>query len=309
MNRPPIRLSPEITRANALAMMDWLKDPEVTRYLSDSRHVSRDIERVVNRVHLPTLTHLFNQGGRFFMVHDGPHDRPIGFVRLVHAGADHEMVIVIGERSNWGRKLGTSTLQLGLKAAFHELRASRLIARIHPGNVWSIRAFRNCGFELHAESPALQTYELTRERYFALPRHIAASAPDVRITQLDRERLRKLIAAAQRRDNADHPMLTSLACEIDRAIVVPAQQVAPDVITMNSRARLRVNDEPAEISVVYPEQADRRAGRVSVFSPVGTAVLGFREGDRVDWLGPEGPLTIQIEKVVYQPEAAGDFHL
>ncbi len=310
MNRPLIRLSPEITRANALAMMDWLKDPEVTRYLSDSRHVSRDIERVVNRVHLPTLTHLFNQGGRFFMVHDGQRDMPIGFVRLVTAGPDHEMVIVIGERSNWGRKLGTSTLQLGLKAAFLELRASRLIARIHPGNVWSIRAFRNCGFELHGESPTLLTFVLARERYLALPRHIAATAPEVRITQLDRERLRKLIAAAQRRDNADQQVLTSLATEIDRAIVVPPQQVAPDVITMNSRARLRVNDGPAaEISVVYPAEADRRAGRLSVFSPVGTAVLGFREGDRVDWLGPEGPLTIQIEKVVYQPEAAGDFHL
>jgi regulator of nucleoside diphosphate kinase len=48
---------------------------------------------------------------------------------------------------------------------------------------------------------------------------------------------------------------------------------------------------------------------VSVFSPVGTAILGFREGDRIHWPGTDGHISIEIEKVLYQPEAAGDFHL
>ena len=47
MNKPFISLSPEITRANALTLMDWLADEEVTHYLSDSRHVSRFIEQVI----------------------------------------------------------------------------------------------------------------------------------------------------------------------------------------------------------------------------------------------------------------------
>src|SRR5690606_18900945 len=122
-------------------------------------------------------------------------------------------------------------------------------------------------------------------------------------------RLWKLIAAARKRRNVDDQALKSLVAEIDRAIVLPPQQVSPDVITMNSRARLRLNDAPAEIALVYPTLADDRANRVSVISPLGTAVLGFREGDRVDWRGADGPLKIEVEKVLYQPEAAGDFHL
>ena len=104
MNKPFISLCPEITRANALTLMDWLEDEDVTRYLSDSRHVSRFIEQVIGRVQLPILTHLFNQGGRFFMAYDR-HDEPVGFVRLVKKGPDCEMVLVIGDRENWGRKL------------------------------------------------------------------------------------------------------------------------------------------------------------------------------------------------------------
>jgi regulator of nucleoside diphosphate kinase len=82
--------------------MDWLEDESVTRYLSDSRHVSRFIEQVIGRVQLPILTHLFNQGGRFFMAYDR-HDQPVGFVRLVKNGPDCEIVLLIGSRDNWGR--------------------------------------------------------------------------------------------------------------------------------------------------------------------------------------------------------------
>ncbi|RZA33202.1 MAG: GNAT family N-acetyltransferase, partial [Lysobacteraceae bacterium] len=70
MNRPFVSLCPEITRADALILIDWLEDECVTRHLSDSRHVSRFVEQVIGRVQLPILTHLFNQGGRFFMAHD-----------------------------------------------------------------------------------------------------------------------------------------------------------------------------------------------------------------------------------------------
>ena len=82
MSEPFISLCPEITRANALNLMDWLEDEDVIRYLSDSRHVSRFIEQVVERVQLPTLTHLFNREGRFFMAYDH-RDEPVGFVRLI----------------------------------------------------------------------------------------------------------------------------------------------------------------------------------------------------------------------------------
>ena len=94
MSKPFISLCPEITRANALNLMDWLSDEDVVRHLSDSRHVSRHIEQLIDRVQLPILTHLFNQGGRFFMAYDRD-DLPVGFVRLIRNGPDCEIVLVI----------------------------------------------------------------------------------------------------------------------------------------------------------------------------------------------------------------------
>ena len=82
MNKPFISLCPEITRAHALTLMDWLEDERVTCYLSDSRHVSRSIGHAIDRTQLPILTHLFNQGGRFLMAFER-HVAPGGFLRLV----------------------------------------------------------------------------------------------------------------------------------------------------------------------------------------------------------------------------------
>ena len=48
MSDPFIFLSPEITRAHALTLKDWLADEAVTRYLSDSRHVSRSIAQMAS---------------------------------------------------------------------------------------------------------------------------------------------------------------------------------------------------------------------------------------------------------------------
>ena len=169
MNKPFIALCPEITRANALTLMDWLEDEDVTRYLSDSRHVSRFIEQVIGRVQLPILTHLFNQGGRFFMAYDG-RDVPVGFVRLVKSGPDCEMVLVIGNRDNWGRKLGASAIREGMKLAFFDMRAERLIAKIHPDNARSLKAFLHSGFVLHSETPAMKSLSMSSERYLRLLR-------------------------------------------------------------------------------------------------------------------------------------------
>lgn len=303
MSKPFISLCPEITRANALNLMDWLEDEGVIRYLSDSRHVSRFIEQVVDRVQLPILTHLFNQGGRFFMAYDR-HDKPVGFVRLVKTGADCEIVLVIGNRDNWGRKLGGSALREGMKFAFFDMRAEKVIAKIHIDNTRSLKAFLRCGFLLDSETPTMKSYAMTSERYLQRLREGALGDPsEIYITEIDQTRLRNLVALEQ------GPDVVELEHEIERAIVVDARQVARDVITMNSRAVLHLDDEKVEVDLVYPQDADGSARKLSVFSGVGTAILGYREGDAIDWRIPDRTRCIRIEKVLYLPEAAGDFHL
>jgi regulator of nucleoside diphosphate kinase len=78
---------------------------------------------------------------------------------------------------------------------------------------------------------------------------------------------------------------------------------------MNSKALLQVDDEELEVALVYPEDADDGAGKLSVCSGIGTAILGYKEGDAFSWRMPHRTCHIRIGKVLYQPEAAGDFHL
>jgi regulator of nucleoside diphosphate kinase len=130
MNKPFVSVRPEITRTYAPMLMDWLEDERVIRYLSDSRSVSWFIAQAIDHAQMSILTHLFNQGGRFFMAYDR-NDIPDGFVRLVKTGAECEMVLVIGDHDNWGRGLGASTLREGLKLAFLDMRAKSVIAKIH----------------------------------------------------------------------------------------------------------------------------------------------------------------------------------
>jgi regulator of nucleoside diphosphate kinase len=304
MNKPFISLCPEITRANALTLMDWLADETVTRHLSDSPHVSRFIQQVVDRVHMPILTHLFNQGGRFFMAYDR-RDVPVGFVRLVRTGRDCEMVLVIGNRNNWGRKLGTTAIREAMKLAFFDMRADKLVARIHAENERSLRAFQNCGFVLESQTPqALKTFALSSERYLRLLRESPGEhRAEIFITEIDKARLKGLI------ELEPSSAIFELEHEIERAIVVDPQEVARDVLTMNSRVVLHLDDDEMEVALVYPQDADDGDGKLSVFSDIGTAILGYKEGDAFDWRMPNRTCRIRIERVLYQPEAAGDFHL
>ncbi len=303
MNKPFVSLRPEITRTHALILMDWLEDERVTRYLSDSSSVSRFIAEAVDRTQMPILTHLFNQGGRFFMVYDR-HDAPVGFVRLVKTDRDCEIVLVIGDHDNWGRKLGASTIREGMKLAFLDMRADNVIAKIDPDNTRSLKAFERCGFTLKRETAVLKTLSMTSGRYLQLLRDGAmAPSGEIYITEMDKARLQDLI------ESEHGPTVVELEHEIERAIVVDPQRVARDVVTMNSRVVLQLDDEEKEVSLVYPQDADEGAGKLSVLSDVGAAILGYRAGDAIDWTVSDRTRRILIERVIYQPESAGHFHL
>jgi regulator of nucleoside diphosphate kinase len=303
MKKPFVSLRPEITRTHALLLMDWLEDERVTRYLSDSRSVSRFIAQAVDRTQMPILTHLFNQGGRFFMTYDR-NDVPVGFVRLVKTGDECEIVLVIGDQANWGRGLGGSTIREGLKLAFLDMRAETVIAKIQPGNTRSLKGFEHCGFVRKAEVPTLNSLSMTSTRYLQLLREgVLAKATDIYVTEIDKARLESLIAFEQ------GAAVVELEHEIERAIVVEPQHVAHNVVTMNSRVVLQVDQDQAQVELVYPQDADDRSGKLSILSDVGAAILGYQEGDAFDWRVGDRTRRIQIDKVIYQPESFGNFHL
>jgi len=132
------------------------------------------------------------------------------------------------------------------------------------------------------------------------------------ITSADRERLLKLINKEREFGSAKNKdYLKDLEHELEKANIVSSEEIPPDAITMNSRVLLRDLDSGEETmyTLVYPEDADLLEDKISVLAPVGTAILGFREGDILDWKVPAGIVKLKVEKILYQPEAAGDYEL
>jgi regulator of nucleoside diphosphate kinase len=126
------------------------------------------------------------------------------------------------------------------------------------------------------------------------------------ITDDDSERLRRLIAGRRGANPVDHEYLDMLEQELDRAEVVEPEAIPRDVVTMNSEVQLRDLDsgETRVYRLIFPTQT-RTANSISVLAPVGTAMLGYRVGDVIEWPVPKGIRRLKVMDVIYQPEAAG----
>lgn len=126
------------------------------------------------------------------------------------------------------------------------------------------------------------------------------------LTTPDRKAL-GLVLSTQTTATEEARTLADLIIGLGEAVVVRSEDIPPTVVTLNSRVLVRTLGTQAEreFTLVVPEHADLRKGRISVLTPVGGALLGRRQGDIVDCDVPAGKFQLRIEAVLYQPEAAG----
>ena len=131
------------------------------------------------------------------------------------------------------------------------------------------------------------------------------------ITEHDKYRLKELLVRRSMSGGADGTRLGELARELDRANVVAPRDNPKDVITMNSRFRLTDLDlqESFDYTLVFPEDANPDQDKVSVLAPIGTAVLGTRVGDVVEWPTPSGVRRLRLDEILFQPESSGNYVL
>jgi len=128
------------------------------------------------------------------------------------------------------------------------------------------------------------------------------------VTQLDYQRLKQLAYTGDNRNKSSAISLHRLLMEIDRAKKVKSTRVDPDVVTMNTVLEFTdlESNTSRQLKLVYPQQADISRGYVSVLAPVGTALLGYRKGDIIEWDVPSGKKKFLIKDIIYQPEANGE---
>jgi regulator of nucleoside diphosphate kinase len=132
---------------------------------------------------------------------------------------------------------------------------------------------------------------------------------EIVVTEFDQSRLRNLLQGTRQWNARDRAHVDHLESELDRAQVVPPVNVPPDVVTMNSEIVVRDMDSNEELTfaVVFPSDADVNRQKISILAPIGTAVLGYRAGDMIEWNVPGRRRRLRIERVLFQPEAAGLF--
>lgn len=131
------------------------------------------------------------------------------------------------------------------------------------------------------------------------------------LTEVDQLRLRELLNHLLASIGGRRAYVELLSQRIKEARVVEQRSVPRDVVTMNSLVGLRDLDanEKWSCTLAYPEEADVVAHKVSVAVPLGAMILGQRVGDTVNCPVASGARHLRIERVYYQPEAAGDYHL
>ena len=122
------------------------------------------------------------------------------------------------------------------------------------------------------------------------------------ITDADFERLQPVL------DQHDTPVAESLDTELRRATIVAQRDVPADVVTMNSELVYEdcATGERRSVRLVFPNDANASAGRISVLAPIGAALLGLHVGQEIEWRVPAGVKRIRVAELLYQPEAAGD---
>ncbi len=119
-----------------------------------------------------------------------------------------------------------------------------------------------------------------------MPSMLRKELPPITVSGIDFDRLERLAAAA----GPDSPTAEFLAREMARATIVPSAFLLRGVVIMGSEVEFRddATGRSRTVNLVYPSEANLDAGRLSVLSPVGAALIGLSVGQSIEWETPTG---------------------
>lgn len=117
--------------------------------------------------------------------------------------------------------------------------------------------------------------------------HLQPELPPISLRMCDADRLRNIAEAASEK----YPQTTDfLAREIERAEILPDARLLPGLVTMDSEVTFRddISMQERAVTLVYPEAADVDAGRISILTPIGAALIGLSVGQTIEFQTPGG---------------------
>ena len=131
------------------------------------------------------------------------------------------------------------------------------------------------------------------------------------INRLDHARIGKCIKDALMFNSITSAEAVKLTTELNEAKIVEPEAIPSNVVTMNTIVKLTFmnNNKQVQFQIVYPEDADFKNNKISIFSPIATALIGYQVNDEIEWIVPAGLTKLKIEEIIYQPEAAGEYDL
>jgi regulator of nucleoside diphosphate kinase len=137
----------------------------------------------------------------------------------------------------------------------------------------------------------------------------AIAMKKITLSRVDHARILKSIEKAKFSGTINPAEAEKLLNELGNARIVEPQEIPADVVTMNSEVKISFANTHKTVvfKIVYPDQANIKENKISIFSPIATALIGYRVSDEIEWVVPAGLTRIMIEEILYQPEAAGDY--
>lgn len=131
------------------------------------------------------------------------------------------------------------------------------------------------------------------------------------VTDADRCRLGALLATPNAHAWGKSRWLAKVEVILENAETVQPRLAPRSLVTMNTTVKLvdLGRGKPRTVTLVYPDDIDLVSNGVSVFEPLGTALLGCQEGDVVQCPDEQCHRRFRVDEVVNQPEQVGAFYL
>ncbi|MBB4120697.1 nucleoside diphosphate kinase regulator [Martelella radicis] len=125
--------------------------------------------------------------------------------------------------------------------------------------------------------------------------------PAIVLTKTDHKRLSLL---AERFADQNAELADFLLSELERARIVEDGRIAADVVRMDSSIRFTTDlNEDRHVTLVYPGKANIAEGKISVLTPIGSALIGLKVGQSIDWTTRDGRVCrLTVESVSHMQD-------